>query len=92
MDVSRDAPKPHFGADVTRVTYSLNPRERDVALRLTHTGIQSKLLSRIGAGWHAHLSRLMVCMRDETLMQPLLPGFIPVFEQSAMMSMDAQHA
>lgn len=82
MDVSRDMPKPHFGADVTRVTYALQPRDRDVLLKLTHSGIPGKLLSKIGAGWHAHLTRLMVCMRDETLMQETLPSVMPLFGQS----------
>ena len=93
MDVSRDVQKPHFGAELTRVTVSLTQREREVALKLVHSGVPGKLLSRIGAGWHAHLSRLVVCMRDELLMQSMMPGFIPAIEQhEAMLHMEARHA
>jgi uncharacterized protein YndB with AHSA1/START domain len=93
MDVSRDVPKPHFGADVTRVTYALSARERDVTLKLTHYGIPGKMLSKIGAGWHAHLSKLMVRMRDEMLMQDTTPTMIPAFGLHEVMSpMEAQHA
>lgn len=64
-----DAPREANGARrlltapaASMVTFELAPRDRHTWLSLTHAGLPTHLLSRVGAGWHAHLRLLIEIM------------------------------
>ncbi|HEX7965198.1 MAG TPA: SRPBCC domain-containing protein [Gammaproteobacteria bacterium] len=92
MDASRDVQKPHFGTAVTSVSFTLMEREAGTKLRLVHSGLPPKLISKIGAGWHAHLSQLVACSRNDMPLPEILPAMMSRYErQAALMRMNARH-
>ena len=92
MDTSRDVQKPHFGASVTHVTFALTQCDQQTVLKLTHTGVSAKLLSKIGAGWHAHLRRLINRAQADASAYSAYPQLAASHEQRAsMLQIDARH-
>lgn len=92
MDASRDVQKPHFGAAVTSVSFTLTEREECTQLRLVHSCLPPKLISKIGAGWHGHLSQLVACAQNDVPLPQMLPTMMSRYErQAALMRMNARH-
>lgn len=90
IDTSRDTARTrslYFGSVVTVVCFELEERDRHVRLRMTHRRLPTELLSKIGAGWHAHLGMLLARLyREEP--EPLpssFPHLLSRYEQQAVM-------
>lgn len=77
IDTSRDSTKTmnlYFGSVVTVVSFELEARDRNVWLKLSHRRLPTELLSKTGAGWHAHLGVLLARLYKEEP-EPLLSSF-----------------
>jgi uncharacterized protein YndB with AHSA1/START domain len=64
------------------VRFDLAGNGHHTTLCLTHTGLSAHALSRVGAGWHAHLNMLIAAMRDEIAISVPAPfaGLSPRYE------------
>ncbi len=77
IDTSRDrntSRSLYFGSAVTVVCFDLGERDGHVTLKLTHRRLSMDILSKAGAGWHAHLGMLHARLYSEEP-EPLLPRF-----------------
>lgn len=96
IDTSRDSSKArnlYFGSVVTIVSFELEERDRNVRLRLTHRRLPTELLSKVGAGWHAHLSMLLARLykeEPESLLSSF-PYLLSRYQQQAIMLRTVEH-
>ncbi len=69
------------------VHFELAGSGHHTSLRLTHAGLPAHALSRVGAGWYAHLNLLIAAIRDEIAMSVPAPfaGLSPRYEPHVAM-------
>lgn len=68
VDASHEADvfgKSGASAGASRVIFQLTGGQGRTLLSLTHAGLSASLLSKVGAGWHAHLALLANVLSEE---------------------------
>lgn len=72
-DALREGAQPGRGAagESSRVCFELAEGQGRTSLSLTHTGLRAQLLSKVGAGWHAHLRLLANVLSEDADMDDL---------------------
>jgi hypothetical protein len=74
LDASCEAglPGKAGAAEIAGVSFDLIGGLGRTALSLTHTGLPARMLSKIGAGWHAHLRLLANVLSDDIDVQSVM--------------------
>lgn len=81
VDASREADvfgKSGASAGASRVIFQLTGGQGRTLLSLTHAGLSASVLSKVGAGWHAHLALLTHVLSEESESRSFAKHSVPV--------------
>jgi uncharacterized protein YndB with AHSA1/START domain len=90
MDVSKDI---HGHSSGSTICFELAGHGQNTWMSLTHSGLPTHVLAKVGSGWHTHLNILITAMRDEIAVSVPAPfaALSPRYDRhAAILHMDSR--